>query len=172
MCYILVIWVSNILYLIHKSLKTVLFKFLNSCKLVRYEEKKTVVRSTATVRPGMSLKRDSNTCAYIPAFMQKEKRKEGTGNPHIVCTLLSAFQTLYQNFKRWPEGRWEVLTRPKFFERGCWERERWLFSRGLQLFYIKINKSEYLMTKKVDKHVLMFFYVISKNSNWKFELKI
>ena len=120
MCYILVIWVSNILYLIHKSLKTVLFKFLNSCKLVRYEEKKTVVRSTATVRPGMSLKRDSNTCAYIPAFMQKEIRKEGTGNPHIVCTLVSAFP-----------------------------RERWLFSRGLQLFYIKINRSEYLMTKKL-----------------------
>ena len=82
--------VSNILYLSHKSLKAVLFKLLNLCKLVKYEEKKNVVRSTATVRPGMLLKRDSNTCA-LPALMQKEIRKEGTGNPHIVCTLLSAF---------------------------------------------------------------------------------
>ena len=82
--------VSNILYLSHKSLKAVLSKLLNLCKLVNYEEKKNVVRNTATVRPGMLLKRDSNTCA-LPAFMQKEIRKEESGNSPIVWTLHSAF---------------------------------------------------------------------------------
>ena len=70
---------------------------MNLCKVVKYEDKKTVVTSTATARPGMK-ERLQHMC--IPAFMQKEIRKEGTRNPHIVYTLLSVFSTLYQIFKK------------------------------------------------------------------------
>ena len=128
MLYNLVIWVSNTLYLSHKSLKTVLFKILNLCKVVKYEDKKTVVTSTATARPGMLLKRLQHMC--IAAFMQKEIRKEGIGNPHIVYTLLSAFSTLYQIFKKGARegGPWQNLNfmkgvagkdRGNFFQRVC-----------------------------------------------------
>ena len=123
MLYNLVIWVSNTLYLSHKSLKTVLFKILNLCKVVKYEDKKTVVTSTATARPGMLLKRLQHMC--IPAFMQKEIRKEGTGTPHIICTLLSAFRTLHQIFKK-GAGSWQDLD----FLRGVAEKETVDFFQG------------------------------------------
>ena len=59
-------------------LKAVLSKFLNLCKLVKYEEKKTLLRSMATVTPEAFLKRNSNTCAYLILWKMKwEKRRLG-----------------------------------------------------------------------------------------------
>ena len=64
-----------------------------------------------------------------------------------------------------------ALTRPKVFEGGCWEREVTFF-KGIAIILHKNKlKSEYLMTKKLINK-LMFFSVITKNSNWKFELRI
>ena len=153
MLYILVIWVSTILYLSHKSLKALLFKFLNLCKLAKYEEKKTVVRSTATVRPEMLLKRDSkhvHTCFYA----EGNKKRGEWESPYSLHPPF-CFLNLVPNFQKGGGG----LTRPIFFEGNCWERKRWFFSWGLQLFYIKI----WIFNDKLINK-LTFFSVITKNS--------
>ena len=135
MLYILVIWVSYILYLSHKSLKAVLFKFLNLRKLVQYKEKRTVVRSTAAVRPLKNVIKDRLQHMLIPAFMQKEIREEGTGNPYIVCTLLSTFWTSYQIFQKA-----RSLKRPNFSEGFAWKERGDFFQGGCNFLHKKSTK--------------------------------
>ena len=60
---------------------------------------------------------------------------------------------------------------PKFFEGGVGKREVTFFKGVAIILHKNKLKSEYLMTKKLINK-LMFFSVITKNSNWKFELRI
>ena len=102
----------------------------------------------------------------IPAFLQKEIRNKGTGNPH--CSIIS--MKLVPNSKTGLKGEGD-LTRPKFLEGGLGKREVTFF-KGVAIILNKNKlKSEYLMTKKfINK--LTFFSVITKNSNWKLEPRI
>ena len=160
MLYILVIWVSNILYLIHKSLKTVLFKFLNLCKLVKYEEKKTVVRSsTATVRPRMLLKRDSNTCAYLLLCRKGNTKRwywESPYSLHLPFCFLNLVPKFPKGGRRGGRGwTWQDLN----LFRGFAGRGRGdFFPGGCNYFYKNKLKSEWIFNdkKKFVKQVDVF----------------
>ena len=97
--------------------------------------------------------------------MENEMRKEEIRNLNIVCTLLSAFWTSYQIFKKegGGDGAWQD---PNFLRRVAGKTRGDLLQGG-DNFYIK-NKlnSEYSMTKKLIKLKKMFFSVITENSNY------
>ena len=94
----------------------------------------------------------------IPDFMENEMRKDETGNLNIVCTLLSAFWTSYQIFKKegGGGGAWQD---PNCFRRVAGKTRGDLFQGGGN-FYIKNKlKSEYSMTKKLIKSKKMLFFL-------------
>ena len=127
---ILVIWVSNTLYLIHKSLKTVLSKILIPWKLVKYEKKKNCSEKYCLNCKAWNVinKRLQHMCIYTCFYAEGNKKRGDRQSPYSLHPPF-CFSNLVPNLQkvgRKGGGSWQDLN----FVKGVAEKERDYFFQG------------------------------------------